>query len=222
LTGTAFVASLSVDGFGPEKLVKLKATVDYVFEEQVESEWQDKEAEQEPHLCVATQTLLEGFLMIVDLVIGHDQVNRDDYRAVVVRTVERSRNKAKGAPMFRFGSSTCFIHSFNTLWYDGPFVLHSNRTFSLNLWCLNPAVVLKEMRVATRSIVVTSGTLSPLASYQSELAIDFKLTLEANHVIPANRVWIGSISHGPNTTLLNGTFRSTGTFEYQVDLVLAC
>lgn len=77
------------------------------------------------------------------------------------------------------------------------------------------------MRVATRSIVVTSGTLSPLASYQSELAIDFKLTLEANHVIPANRVWIGSISHGPNSTLLNGTFRSTGTFEYQVDLVLA-
>jgi len=115
MNGTGFIASLSIDGYGPEKLVKLKTTLDYVFEEQVESEWQDKEAEQEPHLCVATQTLLEGFLIIIDLIIGHDQVHRDDYRAVVVRTVERSRNRAKGVPMFRFDSSIYFIHPINSL-----------------------------------------------------------------------------------------------------------
>ena len=74
------------------------------------------------------------------------------------------------------------------------------------------------MRQSTRSIIVTSGTLSPLSSYQSELDIDFKITLEANHVIPANRVWIGSIAQGPRNTLLNGTFKTTGTFDYQVRL----
>ena len=89
-------------------------------------------------------------------------------------------------------------------------------TYSLKLWCMNPAVVLKFVRESTRSIVVTSGTLLPLASYQTELDIDFKISLEANHVIPLNRVWIGSISHGPRGTLLNGTFKSTGTFDYQV------
>ena len=97
--------------------------------------------------------------------------------------------------------------------------ISSQWTYALNLWCLNPAVVLKEVRESTRSIVVTSGTLSPLASYQSELDIDFKITLEANHVIPANRVWIGSISQGPKNISLNGTFKTTGTFEYQVKLV---
>lgn len=55
-----------------------------------------------------------------------------------------------------------------------------------------------------------------MASYQSELDIDFKITLEANHVIPKNRVWIGSISQGPRNISLNGTFKTTGTFDYQV------
>ena len=80
-------------------------------------------------------------------------------------------------------------------------------------------MVLKYVRDSTRSIIVTSGTLSPLASYQTELDIDFKISLEANHVIPASRVWIGSISHGPRGVLLNGTFRSTGTFDYQVLII---
>lgn len=95
----------------------------------------------------------------------------------------------------------------------------SQWTYALNLWCLNSAVVMQEIKESTRSIIVTSGTLSPLASYQSELDIDFKLTLEANHVIPAQRVWIGTISQGPKNSLLNGTFKVTGTFEYQVYLL---
>lgn len=103
-------------------------------------------------------------------------------------------------------------------WRKGD--VSSQWTYALNLWCLNPAVVLKEVRVSTRSIIVTSGTLSPLASYQTELDIDFKLQLEANHVIPANRVWVGTISQGPRNTILNGTFKTTGTFDYQVNNIL--
>lgn len=38
------------------------------------------------------------------------------------------------------------------------------------------------------SIVLTSGTLSPMESFQSELGSPFPLTLEANHVIDNNQV----------------------------------
>ena len=100
--------------------------------------------------------------------------------------------------------------------------MSSQVTYSLKLWCMNPAVVLRHVRDTTRSIIVTSGTLSPLTSYQTELDIDFKISLEANHVIPLNRVWIGSISHGPRGLLLNGTFKSTSTFDYQVLYLLSC
>ncbi|XP_046462198.1 Fanconi anemia group J protein homolog [Daphnia pulex] len=200
MTGTEFVANLSVDGYGPEMLVELKAIIDYIFNEQLESDWNDKEGSQDPQLSGATQTLLEGFLMIMDLMLNGNQIHRDDYRAVVVRTVERKQKKGPGSSFF------------------GKANIASQWTYALNLWCLNSAVVMHEIKESTRSIIVTSGTLSPLASYQSELDIDFKLTLEANHVIPAKRVWIGTISQGPRNTLLNGTFKVTGTFEYQDEL----
>ena len=99
---TEFVAALSLDGYGPESLVELKQMVDYIFTEQLESEWMDKAENQEPHLSAATQTVLEGFLMIMDLMLGGNQIHRDDYRAVVVRTVQRKRNAASGASFFGF------------------------------------------------------------------------------------------------------------------------
>ena len=97
MTGTEFIASLAVDGFDPEKITHLKTIVEYVFAEQAqESEWIDpkaKEAE-EPQLSAATQTVFDGFFMIVDLMLGENQFHRDDYRAVVVKTIERRRGKA--------------------------------------------------------------------------------------------------------------------------------
>lgn len=93
MSGTEFVASLSLDGYGPDTLNDLRAIVDYIFADQVESEWADKESNDEPQLSSATQTVLEGFLMIMNLMLGENQVHRDDYRAVVVRTVERKQNK---------------------------------------------------------------------------------------------------------------------------------
>ena len=46
LSGTEFVAFLDSDGYGPDKMAEVKTIVDYIFNEQVESEWQDKEEEQ--------------------------------------------------------------------------------------------------------------------------------------------------------------------------------
>lgn len=101
MSGTEFVATLSLDGYGPEMLVELKTMVDYIFTEQLESEWMDKDDKnQEPQLSAATQTVLEGFLMIMDLMLSGNQIHRDDYRAVVVRTVQRKRNAANGSSFF--------------------------------------------------------------------------------------------------------------------------
>lgn len=100
MNGTEFVAALSLDGYGPESLVELKQMVDYIFTEQLESERMDKPEDQEPHLSTATQTVLEGFLMIMNLMLEDNQVHREDYRAVVVKTLQRKRNTATGASAF--------------------------------------------------------------------------------------------------------------------------
>nr|CAG4638258.1 EOG090X01B4 [Cyclestheria hislopi] len=200
MTGTEFLATFIHDGYGPEKLAEIKTIVDFVFNEQIESEWMDDEQKADPQLSGATHLILEGFFVIMEFLLEDNQIHRDDYRAAIVRTVERRRNADLSKGWFSKADMT------------------SKWCYTLNLWCLNPAVVLKNVRELTRTVIVTSGTLSPLASYQSELNIDFKITLEAAHVIPANRVWVGSISHGPKNILLNGTFRSTGTFDYQDEL----
>ena len=44
------------------------------------------------------------------------------------------------------------------------------------------------MGTVTRSIILTSGTLSPMDSFQSELGVPFPIQLEASHVIAAKQV----------------------------------
>ena len=60
--------------------------------------------------------------------------------------------------------------------------------YSINFWCLNPAVTFEDIKAEVRSIVLTSGTLSPMASFSSELDIEFPIQLEANHVIDKKQV----------------------------------
>ena len=48
--------------------------------------------------------------------------------------------------------------------------------------------VFSELGSQARCIVLTSGTLSPMASFSSELGIKFPIQLEANHVIANSQV----------------------------------
>ncbi len=59
---------------------------------------------------------------------------------------------------------------------------------ALNFWCLNPAVAFLELKESLHSVVLTSGTLSPMASFSSELDVRFQLQLEASHVIDRRQV----------------------------------
>ena len=45
-----------------------------------------------------------------------------------------------------------------------------------------------ELGSEARSIILTSGTLSPMASFSSELGVKFPIQLEANHVIANSQV----------------------------------
>ena len=48
--------------------------------------------------------------------------------------------------------------------------------------------VFSEIGSQARCIVLTSGTLSPMASFSSELGIKFPIQLEANHVIANSQI----------------------------------
>ena len=69
-----------------------------------------------------------------------------------------------------------------------------------------------------RSVILTSGTLSPMDSFQSELGTPFPIQLEANHVIGKSQVWVGAVSQGPRGGKLLGTYQVSETFSYQDEI----
>lgn len=81
--------------------------------------------------------------------------------------------------------------------------------------CLNPAAVFDELKSSVRNIILTSGTLSPMQSFQSELGTQFPIALEAAHVIKQDQCWVTSVGVGPCGTDLNGQFQNINTYNYQ-------
>lgn len=60
---------------------------------------------------------------------------------------------------------------------------------TVNFWCFNPGHGMKGLlNLGVHSIIVTSGTLSPLAPLISELGIPINITLENKHVITKDQV----------------------------------
>ena len=54
----------------------------------------------------------------------------------------------------------------------------------LSFWCLNPALGFSQITESQpKSILLTSGTLAPLKSFENELMTNFPIKLLNNHVI---------------------------------------
>ena len=57
----------------------------------------------------------------------------------------------------------------------------------LGFWCFNAGIGFKQIqKLQPRSIILTSGTLSPLPSFEAELQLEFKQKLENPHVISSD------------------------------------
>lgn len=89
----------------------------------------------------------------------------------------------------------------------------------LSYWCFHAGVSMKEiMKQGARSLILTSGTLSPLESFTSELDIPFPVTLQNPHVIGPNQIWAGIITKGPDGVELNSSYQNRSTPQYQSSL----
>ncbi|XP_073282917.1 uncharacterized protein [Primulina huaijiensis] len=89
-------------------------------------------------------------------------------------------------------------------------------TVTFSLWCLNPAVVFKSIANFSQSVILTSGNLSPLNTFSSELGVLFGTYLEAPHIIDVDaQVWAAAISHGPGNYPLNASYKTAHEYAFQ-------
>nr|XP_014351760.1 PREDICTED: regulator of telomere elongation helicase 1 [Latimeria chalumnae] len=77
----------------------------------------------------------------------------------------------------------------------------------LSYWCFSPGYGMHELvKQGVRSIILTSGTLSPLSSFTLEMQIPFPVCLENPHVIEKHQIWVGIVPKGPDGEQLSSAF----------------
>ncbi|XP_051281967.1 regulator of telomere elongation helicase 1 isoform X3 [Dicentrarchus labrax] len=77
----------------------------------------------------------------------------------------------------------------------------------LSYWCFSPGFSMQDLvNQGVRCIILTSGTLSPLSSFTSEMRIEFPVTLENSHVIERDQIFVSVIDRGPDGVQLSSAF----------------
>lgn len=79
----------------------------------------------------------------------------------------------------------------------------------MDFWCLNPGITFQKIieELKPVSILLTSGTLSPIESYEAELKIPFNFKLSCRHVIePSKQVFVRVVKNSLNRHPFNFSF----------------
>nr|DAD46536.1 TPA_asm: hypothetical protein HUJ06_016473 [Nelumbo nucifera] len=140
-----------------------------------------------PHLSGMSVAILEGLFCSLSYFFSENGLHVPDYQLALQQYVKRDAGHAS-----------------------------SGWTYSLSLWCLNPAVVFKEIADLSMSVILTSGTLSPMGSFSSELGVQFETCMEAPHVIDVeSQLWAAAISTGPGNYPLNASYKTADGYAFQ-------
>lgn len=138
------------------------------------------------HLSGMSVILLEGLFSSLTYFFSRNGCHVSDFQLALQRYVKRDGKKA------------------------------GDWTYTLSLWCLNPAVVFKDIADLSLSIILTSGTLSPMNSFSSELGVQFGTCLEAPHVVDVeSQVCVSVISTSPDNYPLNASYKTADCYTFQ-------
>lgn len=86
-------------------------------------------------------------------------------------------------------------------------------------WCFNPGIAMQSLHAyGIRSVILASGTLSPLPSFAAEFQTNFAVTLENPHVISHDQIFVGVLQKGPSNYKLNSSYQTRSDPTYQTDL----
>ncbi|KAF7644363.1 hypothetical protein LDENG_00223100, partial [Lucifuga dentata] len=163
---------------------------------------------QVPTISTSSSSVLKGLFMVLDFLYRENCRFAEDYRVALqksyawVNQVQPDISDAHG-----------FIVRQRPRHRQNARI--KTEVLTLSFWCLNPAVAFSDLSDSVHSIVLTSGTLSPMGSFSSELGVKFSIQLEANHVINRSQVWVGTVGAGPHGRKLCATFQHAETYAFQ-------
>uniref|UniRef100_A0A3Q3L5G2 DNA 5'-3' helicase n=1 Tax=Mastacembelus armatus TaxID=205130 RepID=A0A3Q3L5G2_9TELE len=161
-----------------------------------------------PIISSATSTVLKNLFMVLDFLYRENCRFAEDYRVALQKSYAWNNQVPPDVP----DAQGFFVRPYRR---QRQSVRIKTEVLTLSFWCLNPAVAFSDLSWSVRSIVLTSGTLSPMGSFSSELGVKFSIQLEANHVINKSQVWVGTVGAGPQGRKLCATFQHAETYAFQ-------
>ncbi|TNN01432.1 hypothetical protein fugu_010814 [Takifugu bimaculatus] len=161
-----------------------------------------------PTISSATSAVLKGLFMVLDYLFRDQCRFAEDYRVALQKSYAWTNQVPPDAP----DAQGYFVRPRQR---QRQSIRVKAEMLSLSFWCLNPAVAFSDLSNSLKSIVLTSGTLSPMGSFSSELGVKFSIQLEANHVINKSQVWVGTVGAGPHGRKLCATFQHAETYTFQ-------
>lgn len=97
------------------------------------------------------------------------------------------------------------------------FRCYLSKEHTLSFWCFAPSVAMHGL-ATVRSILVTSGTLSPLPSYRLELGLQIGHELENPHIIEKSQVHVRVVGKGVAGGLLCSSYERRSQADYAAEL----
>lgn len=85
----------------------------------------------------------------------------------------------------------------------------------LNIWCLTAKLVFQDLRTKVKSIVLASGTLSPVEALKEELGINFEYIMEGSHIVPQqNLICVQQSFDDETNSLLSSNYTNSKNDSY--------
>ncbi|ORZ14489.1 helicase C-terminal domain-domain-containing protein [Absidia repens] len=150
--------------------------------------YQQSQQAHRTHLSIKSIRLFEKLFLVFGFLLDDSRHDVDDYCMVLMERTGESKRAGQ------------------------------NWQRKLGFWCLDPAVIFQGIAKKAHSVILTSGTLTPIGTFEAELGTDFPICLEAKHVIKPSQVMVHNLPCGPSTRPLNGIYSNTSKIEYQDDL----
>lgn len=89
----------------------------------------------------------------------------------------------------------------------------------LNFWAFSPGIAMEDLKsLGVRTVILTSGTLSPMESFKEDMKLPFPIQLENKHVIQDKQIWVGCITTGMSGKQLNSSFKVRETSDYKDEM----
>lgn len=148
-----------------------------------------------------TFVVLNNFMQILDLTLDQSESSKHQYVCYVSKEKKDSKYGKSGK------AST---------WVDKNIESVAPQFITkLSYWCFSPGLAMEEfVKSGVYSIILTSGTLSPINSFSCELRIPFPITLQNPHVIQPSQISVQIICKGCDGTDFLSTYANRSNPKY--------